>query len=145
MCAVHGQDPDTFTPAALWDETSSVDGVATKLSSLVLNGGSKSSTGPHIFDLIHKIQSDKSFEFSTPTLSLSDGFHAKYAPQLKQMIDEWLPVSFASDPGVLKEKSEEAMWLNTLIYGVGGWSAAGGKGYLADFATYDFPFNYLRV
>lgn len=123
MCAVHGQDPETFTPASLWNEMSSVSEKTTKPSS-----------APHAFNLIHRIQSDQSFEFNAPTLFLSKEFHATYGRKLKQLVDEWLPLSAASDPAMLAKKTEEAIWMNTLIYGVGGWTQ--GKDYVADFAGY---------
>ena len=127
MCATHGRDAETFTSLALFDEISSANGITSKLSSLTLSGSR------HIFNILHKIQSDKFFERDEPTLHLSDEFFEHYGSKLKKMVGEWLPAAAASDPATLVKKTEEAIWMNTLIYGVGGWAA--GKNFVADFAS----------
>ncbi|EKM48588.1 uncharacterized protein PHACADRAFT_266276 [Phanerochaete carnosa HHB-10118-sp] len=119
-CAVQSLDiEDVFAPEFF--DVGSVDALASRLSSKA------PSADVHALTILSRIEKDTDFapdNFTFPDrrnlgsvygviLSQADGKLSKYC-------DEWSK-TVIPDRDVLKRKFEELVWMNTVVYGVGGW------------------------
>ncbi|EKM48961.1 uncharacterized protein PHACADRAFT_265953 [Phanerochaete carnosa HHB-10118-sp] len=131
QAAVHSLDTEAiFTPEFF--NVDSVDTLASRLSSLAVStagamGLNTPSADVHALTILSRIEKDTDFapeNLKLPDLrnlgsvysvvvSQADGKLLKYA-------EEWSK-TVIPDRDVLKRKFEELVWMNTVIYGVGGW------------------------
>lgn len=114
-------DKSLFEPAKVVDR---VGALAGQLGSTLGLGG-QSQENVHAFSILARILKDPEFHGIRQT----EGETASHSSTLKKYAAEWsLDLSV---PGEVERKIEEIVWMNSVIYGVGGWSK--GQDYNADF------------
>jgi hypothetical protein len=91
----------------------------------------KTPSGTHVFTIMARMLKDPSMKIKKP--NPADNFMAEinktHGDRILKYAEEW--TLDTSDPKDVERKTEELIWMNTLIYGVGGWHKA--NGFKADF------------
>lgn len=112
-------------------------GLENIVSRLVLNNitpiAKKTSSGTHAFTIMARILKDPAFgnKAQSSEASIYRDVLAANGDALVKYAEEWkLNIS---DPNDLKAKIEELVWMNAIIYGIGGWNE--GDDFKADFFT----------
>ncbi|EKM51648.1 uncharacterized protein PHACADRAFT_212279 [Phanerochaete carnosa HHB-10118-sp] len=130
--AVHTLDiEEIFTPEFF--NVGSADTLASRLSSLVVSaagvvGSSAPSADVHALSILSRIEKDIDFAPENLDFTGLAGLAPRYSVvlgradnKLLKYSEEWTE-TVVPDRDVLKRKFEELVWMNTVIYGVGGWA-----------------------
>lgn len=124
MTALHSSE-HTFVQPSLW----STESITEKVNGLSL----EDSKTNHVFEILGKVYKDSTFDNNVLPL-IRDTFRsvlqkhgsviAKYGAQWKLDL---------STPGEVDRKIEELQWMNSVVYGIGGWKKD--EPFFADFAV----------
>lgn len=125
---VHGTDAvNLFLPALFDGQTSSggITSVISRVASLGLSSSQPKKSSPHALEILARILKDP--DFSPKSLGLSSdnivGAVEKVATaceaKLLKFFGEW---AISPDREDLLKKTEEVIWMNAVIYTIGGWS-----------------------
>lgn len=144
---MHRADPIQIFPDSLFPDTSFA-ALTAQLDSLVLSVTGNPVPNVHALEILERISKDS---FYTPkalglppppgVLSMwSDQIIAAGDGSLMKYVNEWAAELSHPTPETLRTKFEEIVWMNTVIYGVGGWagrrqSADEHEHFNADFAS----------
>lgn len=139
QAAIHENNSAAIIPESLFQATqSSFDTAVARITSLVpsltLTTVAKpaSPPGTHVFTIMARILEDPNLKIKRPdamTLGLYDRVSETHGDLIRKYAEQW--TLDTSDPQDLARKIEELIWMNTIIFGVGGWSNA--DGFKADF------------
>jgi hypothetical protein len=94
-------------------------------------------SGTHVFTIMARMLKDPNLRIEKPeqTLGLYARVNQTHGDLILKYAEQW--TLDTSDPKNLERKIEELIWMNTVIYSVGGWSKA--DGFKADFFLYVSP------
>lgn len=141
--AVHPDDAKELIPLSLFQNDSSdsaISRLTALLPSLALNKASgtnehtgangKTNTGVHAFTILARVLADDKFAPAAVGLPVPEGesqfgrVNGAQGDALAQLAAQW--AAELQGPGAtadaIAKKIEELAWMNTLIYGVGGWT-----------------------
>jgi hypothetical protein len=114
-----------------------VDDIANRISSFALDAPAPTSTpivsktdGVHAFDIVARILKDEKFNHRAPADFIKQLMETlvEYFPMVREHAEQW--TIDLNQPGEVKRKMEELVWLSTLVYGVGGSTP---NGFQSDF------------
>jgi hypothetical protein len=108
------------------------------MASLTLSPGGISASvdkrppGVHLFTIMAQMLKDPNMKIKKPADGSITSISQSHGKRILEYAELWtLDTSDAKD---VEHKIEELIWMNTLIYGIGGWSKTGG--FKADFFLY---------
>ncbi|KAH8102203.1 hypothetical protein BXZ70DRAFT_906177 [Cristinia sonorae] len=120
--------PAGLIPDALFDSiVPSTPSIISRVASLTLSSKPSSTStesSPHALTLLARVAKDSDFSPSKIGLPAPEGENsvakviAAGKDKLQNILDEWTIAPTRED---LDKKIEELIWMNTVIYGVGGW------------------------
>lgn len=132
--AVHPADSKSLIPQSFFAPLPS-DGLVSKLQSALSLGGSTTtrpaSNGVHAFTVVARILNDPEFVSKKfPLVGVYAFAVRNFSGSISRHANEWITgVPTAED---VQEKVEELLWLNSALYGIGGYDAKD-KTFNADF------------
>ena len=113
--------PSLFDPPS---SGSGISGVINQVASLSLFSGSGQKSSPHALSILARVAKDPAFAPSAIGLPAGQGESsvdkvAKVCEEkLMKLLDEWTVLPDRED---LLKKVKEVIWMNSVIYAVGGW------------------------
>lgn len=117
-----------------------VDRLTSIMPSLTLDLGAISSIaektplGTHVFTIMARMLKDPDLKIKKPDLASNfiTDINKSHGPRILKYVEQWtLDTTDAKD---VERKIKELIWMNTLIYGIGGWDKT--NGFTADFFLY---------
>lgn len=156
MTAVHNSEDHTLAEGTFFDgvaeelKEDSLNGALTSLSKLTLNGTKATTTnGKHALVIISHMANDaklKSVNAGKENVAFKGDFAAAakaFGHIVAGYAEEWDVSNVGRVPGELDKKLEELYWMQTVIYGIGGWK----KGTLhnADFFLCVYCMIFARI
>ncbi|KAI0337856.1 hypothetical protein BDW22DRAFT_1464375 [Trametopsis cervina] len=129
QAATHTPEAIDILPAKLF-ESDGLGNLTAKLASASISSGSKQ-FAPHALSILGRVSKDPAFNPKALGLpvprdhpeQLTDLVVRVAGAELASYIEEWAQdLSGEVGPAVLKAKCEELAWLNTVVFGVGGWA-----------------------
>jgi hypothetical protein len=148
LTAIQGANPaqDLYTSLAQSNQTDA-SGVLSTARNLAANLSIRGSvpasreTTPltHALAFLTRIDADKEFKREPPPFLVAS-LYEKYTPKLREFLKEWIGDSSAqySDAelqDLVWKKTDELVWLNTVIYAAGGTNSGAGAAFKTDFFT----------
>ncbi|KAG6890178.1 hypothetical protein C0995_010883 [Termitomyces sp. Mi166 len=131
--AVHQATSSPLIPMSLWSSTpsSAIDSVTSQLPSALTIGDGTPQKNVHALTILARILKDPRFENIENRLDITLYTQVidKHSEALNKYVSQWTFDN--SVPGELERKIEELVWVNVIIYGIGGWTKD--KDYNADF------------
>jgi len=136
QAAVHGTSSTAVIPRTLFKASpGSSDTVVARLTSLVpslaLNTRATPTTPPgtHVFTIMARMLKDPKLKTKNPDGMEDARVSETHGDLIRKYAEQW--TLDTSNPQDLERKIEELIWMNALIYSIGGWSKD--HGFKADF------------
>ena len=121
--------PSLFTPSP----TNTVENIVNRLMSIALDAGTTTNIplvsktgGVHVFDIMARILKDNRLKNRGVSADFFDQFLKtlhECPPIVREHAEQW--TVDLHQPGEIERKTEELVWLSSLVYGVGGLTSNG--------------------